>query len=259
MKFLRNFRKNVLPQCPQCNATLMCVNSDVIVMCSVLTVSALMEVCVCLCLNYMSVYIIIYLHSSSNPSCCRSYNHRGSAAQSRYTRRRRPRRGGGGGWRGRAGPRGGRDRQLPLEQGLGLELGVRPRLPDLQHAALLHAGLAAAAAGAEQAAEEEPEAGQGGAARRRRQEELRLARALPQQLRGQVRRRRGRGGGRHPGRGSSSVPLQEAVHSVQAGEGRGHTHAADCDADSAPIYPVHLQYLRFTCHMSPCALMHYGL
>ena len=236
----------------------MCVNSDVIVMCSVLTVSALMEVCVCLCLNYMSVYIIIYLHSSSNPSCCRSYNHRGSAAQSRYTRRRRRPRRGGGGWRGRAGPRGGRDRQLPLEQGLGLELGVGPRLPDLQHAALLHAGLAAAAAGAEQAAEEEPEAGQGGAARRRRQEELRLARALPQQLRGQVRRRgRGRGGVRQPGRGSSSVPLQEAVHSVQAGERRGHTRTADCDADSAPIHPVHLQYLRFTCHMSLCALMHY--
>ena len=44
MKFLCNFRKNVLPQCNAMRlATLMCVNSDVIVMCSVLTVSALMD------------------------------------------------------------------------------------------------------------------------------------------------------------------------------------------------------------------------
>ena len=175
-----------------------------------------------LCLSVLKLHVcIIYLHSSSNQSCCRSYNHRGSAAQSRYTRRRRPRRAGGG-WRGRPRPRGGRERQLPLEQGLGRELGVGPRLADLQHAALLHARLAAAASGAEQEAEEEPEAGQGGAARRRRQEELRLARALPQQLRGQVRRRRGRGGG-----GSSALPVQEAVYSVQAGgrQQRGtHSH-----------------------------------
>ena len=52
---------------------------------------------------------------------------------------------------------------------------------------------------------------------------------------------------------SRSKKRSTACKQVGGSSGR-HTHTADCDADSAPIQPVHLQYLRFTCHMSPLCI-----